>query len=57
MSEGGRFLNASGCWATDMIQIGRLLASKLDAVVTKTCTLHPREGNPGTTFLLVMVLV
>jgi dihydroorotate dehydrogenase (fumarate) len=50
MFNGVRFLNASGCWATDLVQVERLLKSDLDAVVTKTCTLYPREGNPGTTF-------
>ena len=50
LSETCPFLNASGCWAADEEQIRELFDSGLGAVVTKTCTLFPRVGNPEPTF-------
>lgn len=38
-------MSASGCWAADLVQIDTLVRSNLAAVVLKTCTLYPREGN------------
>lgn len=43
-------LNASGCWSADLSQIDTLMRSNLSAVVLKTCTLYPREGNPEPNF-------
>jgi dihydroorotate dehydrogenase (fumarate) len=39
-------LNASGCWCLEDYQIENLYKSKLSGVITKTCTLHPKKGNP-----------
>jgi len=44
------FFNASGCWAATEEQINLLLQCGLDSVITKTCTLYPRSGNPEPTF-------
>lgn len=43
-------MNASGCWSADLSQIDALVRSNLAAVVLKTCTLYPREGNPEPNF-------
>lgn len=45
LSENNTFLNASGCWCADEEQILNLLNSNLDAVIIKTCTLEPKNGN------------
>ncbi len=45
-----QFLNASGCWASDESQIEQLYHSNLGAIVIKTCTLLPKEGNPEPTY-------
>jgi len=41
-----RILNASGCWAANEEQINNLLNSKLSGVVSKTCTIFSKKGNP-----------
>lgn len=45
LSETDIFLNASGCWCADEKQINELFNSKLHAIVIKTCTFEPKEGN------------
>lgn len=45
-----KFLNASGCWCFDEKQIEQLYNSNLGGIVTKTCTLFPKEGNPEPTY-------
>lgn len=39
-------LNASGCWCLEDNQIQDLYNSHLSGIVTKTCTLEPKKGNP-----------
>jgi dihydroorotate dehydrogenase (fumarate) len=39
-------LNASGCWCINEKQIIKLYNSKLGGVVTKTCTITQKTGNP-----------
>jgi dihydroorotate dehydrogenase len=41
-----RILNASGCWAANEEQINNLVNSKLSGVVSKTCTIFSKKGNP-----------
>jgi dihydroorotate dehydrogenase (fumarate) len=50
LSEKNKFLNASGCWCFDETQIEQLYNSNLGAVVTKTCTLLPKDGNSEPTY-------
>lgn len=38
--------NASGAQCTTADELNALLASNAGALVTKSCTMHPREGNP-----------
>ena len=45
LSENDIFLNASGCWCADEEQINSLFDSNLDAILIKTCTFEPKEGN------------
>ena len=45
LSDNDKFLNASGCWSSNEEQIDFLFNSNLDAVLIKTCTLEPKEGN------------
>jgi dihydroorotate dehydrogenase (fumarate) len=46
-----RYTISSGDWSADAGAVKRFLASGL-GVVLKTCTLNPREGNPGQTIVL-----
>lgn len=39
-------LNASGVWCRDKTELDALLASEAGSLITKSCTLLPREGNP-----------
>lgn len=39
-------LNASGVWCRDKDELDSLLASGAGGLVTKSCTLEPRTGNP-----------
>jgi len=39
-------LNASGCWSLNEEQLTELFESKLGGIVTKTCTIFCKEGNP-----------
>lgn len=39
-------LNASGCWAMNEEQINELKNTKLSAVVSKTCSIFSKKGNP-----------
>jgi dihydroorotate dehydrogenase (fumarate) len=39
-------LNASGCWSSNEEQINNLSNSKLSGVVSKTCTIFSKKGNP-----------
>jgi dihydroorotate dehydrogenase len=41
-----QILNASGCWAANEEQINNLVNSKLSGVVSKTCTIFSKKGNP-----------
>lgn len=41
----GRLMNASGCYCTTRDDINALMLSQSAAIVTKSCTLKPREGN------------
>jgi dihydroorotate dehydrogenase (fumarate) len=41
-----RILNASGCWAANEEQINNLANSKLSGIVSKTCTIFSKKGNP-----------
>lgn len=45
LSESDIFLNASGCWCANEEQISELFNSSLDAILIKTCTLEPKDGN------------
>jgi dihydroorotate dehydrogenase (fumarate) len=40
-------INASGCWSMNESQIQKLSNSQLAGIVSKTCTLDPRLGNPS----------
>ena len=44
------FLNASGCWSSNEDQIQTLFNSNLDAILIKTCTLNPKDGNKEPNF-------
>lgn len=44
------FLNASGCWCSSEKQLDELYNTKLNVIVTKTCTLNPKSGNPEPTY-------
>lgn len=50
MISNNYFLNASGCWCASETQLDELYHSKLGGIVTKTCTLYPKKGNPEPTF-------
>lgn len=50
LSDHNKFINASGCWCSDEMQIQELFNSNLGAIVTKTCTLLPKDGNPEPTY-------
>jgi len=50
LSDINLFMNASGCWCSDEVQIKKLYDSELGAIVTKTCTLLPKDGNPEPTY-------
>ena len=50
LCENNKFLNASGCWCFDEKQIKQIYNSNLGAVVTKTCTLFPNDGNIEPTY-------
>jgi dihydroorotate dehydrogenase (fumarate) len=39
-------LNASGCWCMNEKQLDELYCSYLGGIVTKTCTIFSKEGNP-----------
>lgn len=41
-----RLLNASGCLCTSHIELFNLAKSKSGGIVTKSCTISPRRGNP-----------
>ena len=41
-----RILNASGCWSASEEQISSLANSKLSGIVSKTCTIFSKKGNP-----------
>lgn len=43
-------MNASGCWAASKEQLDDLFMSRLGAVVSKTCTLSPKQGNSEPTY-------
>ncbi len=40
------FFNASGVWCSTRTQLDALVAAGAGGVVTKSCTLEPRTGNP-----------
>jgi dihydroorotate dehydrogenase (fumarate) len=42
-----RIWNASACWSHSVKQVSKLVAAELGAIVGKTCTMEPREGNKG----------
>lgn len=42
----GSVYNAAGCRCTTISDLDALLHSKSDAILTKSCTLLPRAGNP-----------
>jgi dihydroorotate dehydrogenase (fumarate) len=50
LCEKNKFLNASGCWISDENQITQLYKSNLGAIVIKTCTLFPKNGNLEPTY-------
>lgn len=50
LPEENPFLNASGCWCFSEEQIDELFSSNLSGIVTKTCTLLPKSGNPNPTY-------
>jgi dihydroorotate dehydrogenase (fumarate) len=50
LSLNNKFLNASGCWCFNEEQIEKLYNSKLGGIVTKTCTLYPKDGNLEPTY-------
>jgi dihydroorotate dehydrogenase (fumarate) len=41
-----QILNASGCWAANEEQINDIVNSRLSGVVSKTCTIFSKKGNP-----------
>jgi dihydroorotate dehydrogenase (fumarate) len=43
-------MNASGCWCTTESQLNDLVGSAAGAVVSKSSTIEPREGNPRPRF-------
>ena len=45
-----KFLNASGCWCASEEQLDELFNTKLNYIVTKTCTLYPKKGNEEPTY-------
>jgi dihydroorotate dehydrogenase len=45
-----KFINASGCWASNEEQIDKLFDTKLNYIVSKTCTLYPNKGNEEPTY-------
>ena len=50
LSDSNIFLNASGCWSSNEEQINTLFNSNLDAIIIKTCTLNPKDGNKEPNF-------
>jgi dihydroorotate dehydrogenase (fumarate) len=44
-------LNASGVWCRDETELDGLLKSDAGSLVTKSCTLEPRDGNPGPRYI------
>lgn len=50
LNENEIFLNSSGCWCANKQQLDDLFDTKLDAIVTKTCTLYSKKGNPEPTY-------
>jgi len=41
-----KILNASGCWCNSEIQLSQLYNSSLGGIISKSCTLLPKEPNP-----------
>jgi dihydroorotate dehydrogenase (fumarate) len=50
LNKNHTILNSSGCWGSNETQLDELFNTKLNAVITKTCTLHLKKGNPEPTF-------
>jgi dihydroorotate dehydrogenase (fumarate) len=50
LNKNHTILNSSGCWASNETQLDELFNTKLNAIITKTCTLHLKKGNPEPTF-------
>jgi dihydroorotate dehydrogenase (fumarate) len=48
-----KFINASGCWASNEEQIDKLFDTKLNYIVSKTCTLYPKKGHDEPTYYKV----
>lgn len=45
-----KFFNASGCWCASEKQLDELFNTKLNYIISKTCTLYPKTGNPEPTY-------
>ena len=50
LNKNHTILNSSGCWGSNETQLDELFNTKLNAVITKTCTLHFKKGNAEPTF-------
>lgn len=43
LNKNHTILNSSGCWASNETQLDELFNTKLNAIITKTCTLHLKK--------------
>ena len=50
LNENNKLMNSSGCWCSNEKQLDELFETKLKTIVTKTCTLNPKEGNIEPTY-------
>lgn len=50
LDENEKIMNSSGCWCTNENQLDELYNTKLNIIVTKTCTLNQKDGNLEPTY-------
>jgi len=50
LKPNNKFFNASGCWSSNETQLDDLFNSKLNYIVSKTCTLNSKKGNEEPTY-------
>lgn len=53
LSKSNKFMNSSGCWCSTKEQLDNLFNTRLNNIITKTCTLYPRKGNEEPTYFKI----